>query len=141
MAAGDFILGVRAAITGLVAATHVSLAPSTQIKRIVPPSAGVLGPMGSIITYKDLAVTIYGNDRAELLALIGTTVASLAIPTWGLNAAAETITIVNVYFNEVLNEFEFPPNDAGGKVPQFAVKGHVLWADDDEDFSDVLSAA
>jgi hypothetical protein len=140
MAAGDFILGVRAAINALAAATHVSLAPTTVVRRITPPSAGVLGPMGSLIVYKDLAVTIYGNDRAELLALVGTKVASLAIPIYGLDGAASTITITNVYFNEVVGEFEFPARDSGGKVPQFAVKGHVLWGEDEE-WDDVLSVA
>jgi len=139
MAAGDFLVAVRDAIGALVAATHVSLAPSTQVK-ILPPQAGVLGPMGRVVTYHELAVTIYGNDRAELLALVGAAAADVVVPVSGLDGAAETLTIKDVYFDEVLNEFEFPARDAGGKVPQFAVRGRVIWEDEDA-WADVLSSS
>ena len=138
MAAGDYIIGVRDTIGALEAATHVGLAPATVVKTI-PPSAGVGGPMGRVITYKELAVTIYGNDFAELCALIGAAAADVEVPVFGLDGAAETITIHDVYFDEVVQDFEFPAPDAGGTVPLFAVRGRANWADGDT-FADVLTA-
>ena len=140
MAAGDYIIGVRDTIGALAAATHVGLAPSTVVSNPIPPSNGVGGPMGRVVKYKELAVTIYGNDLAELLALVVAAAADVVVPTFGLDGAAETITIVGVYFDEVVQDFEFPAPDAGGKVPQFAVRGRANWADGDT-FADVLTAA
>jgi hypothetical protein len=138
MAAGERIFAVTS-VNALAAATHIGLEPSTAFV-VDPGAAGFPGPADFVVTAFDLAVTIYGEDEAELMALVAAAAADLVVGTLGAAGAAETWTISDVYFDEVPSEMAVPANDAGGKVPVFAVRGHVQAWEAANTFASKLSA-
>jgi len=138
MAAGDKIF-VCTSVEGLAAATHVGIEAATVFV-MDPGDVAAPGPAGFAVTHYDLAVTVYGNDEAELLALVGVAAADRDVGTIGEGGAAEVLTLHDLYFDEVPGEMAFPAADAGGRVPEFAVRGHVNW-EAAETFADKLTAA
>lgn len=138
MAAGDKIF-VCTSVEGCAAATHVGI-EATTVFVVDPGAVAAPGPADFAVTQFDLAATIYGNDEAELLALVGAAAADLDVGTIGEGGAAETLTLHDLYFDEVPGEMSFPAADAGGRVPEFAVRGRVNWVPG-ETFADKLTAA
>lgn len=138
MAAGDKIF-VCTSVEGCTAATHVGIEAATAFT-VDPGDVAAPGPADFAVTWYDLAVTVYGNDEAELLALVGAAAADLDVGTIGAAGAAETLTLHDLYFDEVPGEMAFPAADQGGRVPEFAVRGRVNW-EAGQTFADKLTAA
>jgi hypothetical protein len=139
MAAGERIFAVKS-VNALLAATHIGLEPSTKVV-VDPGAAGFPGPADFVVTQFDLAVTVYGEDEAELMALVAAAAADVTVAVFGAAGAAETWTISDVYFDEAPSEMAVPAGDAGGRVPVFAVRGHVQAWEAADTFANKLSAA
>ena len=138
MAAGDKIY-ICTSFDVLAAVTHVGIEASTVVVED-PGAIDAPGPADFLVTHKDLAVTVYGNDEAELLALVGAAAAQHTVGTIGDAGAAEALTLHDAYFDEVPGEVVMPAADAGGRVPEFAVRGHCNWVAG-ETFANKLTAA
>jgi hypothetical protein len=85
-------------------------------------------------------VSVFGEDDVELLDLVGGAAADHVIGTKGADAANETLTVSDLFFDEVPGEVVCPERDANGNVPEFCVRGSVFW-EDGEVFADKIAMA
>lgn len=114
------------------------LTPRTVFK-VDQGAAGSPGPAGVLVTYSELACEIYGQDFAELLALIGATKATLTLSVSGAAGAAQSVAVTNVYFDEIIGQVELPAKDAGGTIAAFGIRGQCAFGAA-ETFADVITA-
>lgn len=138
MAAGDKVHMLRS-FDALTAVTRVEIEAAT-VFTVDPGNINAAGPADFLVNSYGLSVTVFGEDDVELLGLLGAAAADHTIGTKGAAAANETFTVHDLYFDEAPGEVVAPESDAGGKVPEYSVRGSVNW-DDGETFADKLAAA
>ncbi|HUU34148.1 MAG TPA: hypothetical protein VMW48_08790 [Vicinamibacterales bacterium] len=101
------------------------------ISSVDPGDAGEPGEVERIVTDRRLAVTLYGQDDAVLLALLEVAAANLVIDYKGAGGVAKTKTLKNVMFTEQASEVPIRAKDAGGNVPTVGIRGHAVWGAND----------
>jgi hypothetical protein len=131
-------MGVSFNGTAVAGATYARITPST-VERIDQGVAAWPGDAGAILTRKMLAVEIYGNQYAALMAMIGETAANVAVAVLDNDSAAQTVTVTNVYFSEAISPVDIPEKDAGGKLAPYGIRGWVNWGGADT-FATVLTS-
>ena len=110
--------------------TYASFGPTATSSRD-PGVAGTPGDAGGLVTNRGLQVSFYGQDFAELLALVGAVAANAIVGISGLAGALEKITFKNVYFDQILGEMMIPAKDGGAPVSVLGIRGTAQWGASD----------
>jgi len=106
-----------------------------------PGDAAEPGTVETIVTHRDVKVTIYGQDFTALLALLEATAADVVVGYKGAGGANKKTTIKSVYFDEMPSEIAAPPRDQAGRVPVFAVRGTAKFGSSDTLATMIATAA
>jgi len=119
--------GVTKNATPVPGATHASFAiKSTSV--VDPGGAGATGPAGAFVASWDISVTVFGNNIAALLALLGSTKESVIVKYVTTAGALRKVTFLNVQVVEVVGQADIPRGDDGAPIARLGVRGYVAWA-------------
>ena len=116
--------------TSIAGVTHGAYAVKTTT-RVESGGAGAPGRKGAQVTYKDITVTLYGEDVLALLAQVAQTKASIVIGYVTGAGVNRKKTFKNVVFTDVVKAGDVPRRDSGGKVARFGILGHCCWLSTD----------
>ena len=118
------------ALTGF---THGSAIAGATYARIVPQTTHRRDAVKqrSVVTDRELAVEVYGNNARALYARIGVAKANAVLAVKGRAGAVETHTVKDVEFVEAIGAAEIPEADGGGKLASAGIRGFAVWGDDD----------
>lgn len=110
--------------------THYAV-PINLVKSVDGGDAAEPGTVETLVTHRDIAVILYGQDYAVLLGLVEDAAADVVLLFKGAGGSNRKKTVKNVYFDTTPQQIAAKAKDAGGPVSMFSVQGTAQWGASD----------